>query len=146
MPTLDSAPTPLAGKTTTATGLIFAGMVLVAALALTSLFLAGCTKNPAMAAIETDAHGYMCLKCGAKVYTEKKVFLESKCPKCQQESLVDVIGYWCEKDQHLTIRPQVAGPNGASICEKCGVHLKNAMVSPREKDLLAWGATKTVPK
>jgi len=105
--------------------------------------LGGCSQDPALAAIETDAHGYLCQKCGAKVYTGAKVFLESKCPKCQQESLADVIGYWCEKDRQLTIRPKVSGPEGASVCEKCGAHLKNAMVSPREKDLKAWGATKT---
>jgi len=107
--------------------------------------LGGCSKDPALASIETDSHGYLCQKCGAKVYTGQKEFLESKCPKCQQESLVDVIGYWCEKDRHLTLRPKLAGPEGAAVCEKCGTQLKNAMVSPREKDLLAWGATKTRP-
>jgi hypothetical protein len=99
-----------------------------------------------MQSIETDAHGYACRQCGAKFYTEQKVFLESKCPKCQQQTLDDVTGYWCEKDRHLTIRPRVSGPAGAAVCEKCGAPLKNAMVSPREKDLLAWGATKTGPQ
>jgi hypothetical protein len=45
----------------------------------------------------------------------------------------------------MTIRPKVSGPEGASICEQCGAHLKNAMVSPREKDLTAWGAIKAGP-
>ena len=98
-----------------------------------------------MQSIETDAHGYLCLQCGAKYYTEQKVFLESKCPKCQQDTLSDVTGYWCEKDKYLTIRPTVRGPAGAAICEKCKQSLKGAMVSPREKDLLAWGAAKTTP-
>jgi hypothetical protein len=57
-----------------------------------------------------------------------------------------VVGYMCEKDHHLTIRPRVAGPEGAAVCEVCGANLKNAMVSPREKDLLAWGAVKTTPQ
>jgi hypothetical protein len=105
----------------------------------------GCTKDPAMQSIETDAHGYICQQCQAKFYTGRKVFLESKCPKCQQETLADVTGYWCEKDKYLTIRPRVPGPQGAAVCEKCGMALKNAMVSPREKDLKAWGATKTGP-
>ena len=99
-----------------------------------------------MAAIETDAHGYLCLQCGAKFYTGAREFLESKCPKCKQETLADVMGYWCEKDKHMTIRPRASGPGGAVACEICGTPLKNAMVSPREKDLLAWGATKTTPE
>jgi hypothetical protein len=114
-------------------------------LALAAFLIGGCSKDAGMAVIETDAHGYLCQQCRAKFYTERKVFLESKCPKCQQDTLSDVTGYWCEKDHHLTIRPRVSGPEGASVCETCGMHLKNAMVSPREKDLLAWGATKTAP-
>ncbi len=104
-----------------------------------------CKREEGFEAMETDAHGYVCLKCGGKFYTEQKVFLESKCPQCQQDTLVDAIGYKCGKDQHLTIRPKVSGSEGAAICEKCGAHLKDAMVSPREKDLKTWGATKTSP-
>jgi hypothetical protein len=109
------------------------------------LAAAGCQREQGFDAMETDAHGYICLKCGGKFYTEQKIFLESKCPQCQQDTLVDAVGYKCGKDQHLTIRPKVSGPDGAAICEKCGTHLKDAMVSPREKDLKAWGATKTSP-
>ena len=120
-------------------------VLLAGVLVATSLSLAGCGKDPAQIAIETDAHGYLCQKCSAKLFTGAKIFLESKCPKCRQEGLVDVIGYWCEKDRYMTIRPKVSGPEGASVCERCGVQLKNAMVSPREKDLSKWGATKTGP-
>ena len=115
-------------------------------LALVGFLMGGCSKDPRMASIETDAHGYHCQKCGAKFYTGRKVFLESKCPKCQQDALVDVIGYMCLKDNHLTIRPRVPSPEGAAICEVCRMYLKDATVSPREKDLLAWGATKTGPQ
>jgi hypothetical protein len=111
--------------------------------AVVSLLMGGCSKDAGMQAMETDAHGYACRQCGAKFYTGPKVFLESKCPKCQQQTLDEVTGYWCEQDKHLTIRPKVPGPAGAAVCEKCGAALKNAMVSPKEKDLLAWGATKT---
>jgi hypothetical protein len=106
-------------------------------------FISGCGKDPALKSIETDAHGYLCLKCGVKFYTGAREFLEPQCPKCRQPTLEDVIGYWCEKDKHLTIRPKVSR---SAVCEKCGDPLKNAMVSPREKDLLAWGATKTSPQ
>jgi hypothetical protein len=115
-------------------------------LALVGLLIGGCSKDSRMESIETDAHGYLCQQCGAKFYTGRKVFLESKCPKCQQDTLVDVVGYMCEKDHHLTLRPKVSGPEGAAICEVCQTHLKNAMVSPREKDLIAWGATRTEPQ
>jgi hypothetical protein len=115
-------------------------------LALVGFLMGGCSKDPSMEAIETDAHGYLCQHCRAKFYTDRNVFLESKCPKCHQETLVDVIGYMCQKDNHLTIRPRVLGPEGAAICEVCRMHLKDAKVAPREKDLLAWGAIKIGPQ
>ncbi len=110
-----------------------------------SLLATGCSKDPAMAAIETDAHGYLCQQCGGKFYTGAKVFLEGKCPKCGKEALDDVTGYWCEKDQHMTIRTRIISSATPAICEKCSAPLKGKMVSPKEKDLLAWGATKTAP-
>lgn len=110
-----------------------AGMLLI--------FVGSCSKDPGMEAIETDANGYLCLKCGAKFYTDRKVFLE-KCPKCKQDSLADATGYMCKKDHHLTVRPKVSGSEGASVCELCGMNLKNAMFEPHKKDLEAWGATK----
>lgn len=109
------------------------------------LLTGGCSNDPGTAAIESDANGYYCRHCKTKMYTERRVFLEN-CPKCGAEALVGVVGYRCEADQHLTIRPQVDGPEGASVCEKCGAVLKNAMVLPHEKDLLAWGATKEKTK
>ena len=109
------------------------------------VFLVGsCSQDPAMEAMESDANGYFCRSCKAKMFTGRKVFLEN-CPKCKENALVDVVGYWCEQDKHLTIRPKMAGPEGASVCEKCNQPLKNAMVSPREKNLVAWGATETRP-
>jgi hypothetical protein len=115
-------------------------------LALVGFLIGGCSKQADLPAIETDAHGYLCQQCGAKFSTDRKVFLESKCPKCQQYTLADVVGYICQKDNHLTIRPKVPGPEGAAICEVCQMHLKDAMVSPHKKDLLAWGATKAGPQ
>lgn len=96
-----------------------------------------------MTSIETDAHGYFCAQCSGKFYTGAKEFLAGKCPKCGQEALVDVAGYWCEKDQHTTIHSKLASSATAIICEKCGAPLRGKMVSPKEKDFLAWGAAKT---
>ena len=99
-----------------------------------------CTKDAAGEASDSDANGYLCAKCGAKLYTDRSVFLALKCPKCGREGLLEVVGYFCAKDNHLT----VVGRKAAPACEKCGATL-SGMRLPREKDLKAWGATQ-VPK
>jgi predicted SprT family Zn-dependent metalloprotease len=115
--------------------------VLLLGLAAAMLALTACKKDVATEAIDTDANGYLCLKCGVKLYTARSVFIGPQCPKCQQESLMDVVGYYCEKDHHLTIRPR-RGDRQPLACEQCQGPLVNAMRMPREKDLKAWGATK----
>ncbi len=114
---------------------------LVLGLAALALIGASCKKDAAMEAMDSDANGYLCLKCGVKLYTARTVFIGPQCPKCQQETLMDVVGYRCPKDQHLTIRPK-RGDQQPLACEQCQGPLVNAMRSPREKDLKAWGATK----
>ncbi len=109
---------------------------------LLALVLTGCKKDVATDAINSDANGYLCLTCGVKLYTARSVFIGPQCPKCQKETLMDVIGYYCEKDQHLTIRPR-RGDNQPIVCDVCRQPLVNAMRAPREKELKAWGATKT---
>lgn len=101
-----------------------------------------CKKNVAEEASDSDANGYLCLDCGAKLYTDRSVFIGPKCPKCQKDVLVEVVGYWCEKDQHLTIRSRMGDRLGSPVCDKCKSPV-NAMRLPRERDLLAWGAAKT---
>jgi DNA-directed RNA polymerase subunit RPC12/RpoP len=115
--------------------------ILVCWLAALVLIATACKQDAATQAIETDANGYLCLKCGVKLYTDRAVFIGPQCPKCQQDSLMDVIGYECPKDHHLTIRPK-RGDRQPLACEQCQAPLVNAMRSPREKDLKAWGATK----
>lgn len=112
---------------------------------LLSAFLASCSKDSGMAAIETDANGYFCQKCRAKLFTERKVFLE-KCPQCKEDGLVEVVGYRCVKDQHKTLRPKMSGPEGAAVCEQCNAILKNALFQPQKKDLETWGANKASPQ
>ena len=118
--------------------------LLVACLTAVLLAATACKKDATMEAMETDANGYVCLKCGVKLYTDRSVFIGPNCPKCQEDSLMDVVGYYCEKCQHLTIRPR-RGDRAGAVCEKCRQPLANAMRSPREKDLKAWGATKFSP-
>src|SRR4051794_24064451 len=114
-------------------------LLLVAATAL--LGFAGGKKDVAEEARDSDANGDVCLKCGAKVYTSRSVFLTSKCPKCQQDELIEVVGYECPKDHHMTVRGRTDDRKGALKCEQCQGPL-NGMRLPREKDLKAWGATK----
>jgi hypothetical protein len=117
----------------------FFWVVLMAASA--SLLLAGCKKDVAQEAAESDANGYLCLRCGAKLYTDRSVFLTAICPKCQQDGLVEVVAYDCAKDHHSTLRGRTDDRRGALVCEQCQGPV-NGMRLPREKDLKAWGATK----
>ena len=110
-------------------------------LAALALLATACKPDTAMEAMSSDANGYLCLKCGVKLYTARSVFIGPQCPKCQKESLMNVAGYECPKDHHLTIRPK-RGDTQPLVCEQCQGPLVNAMRSPREKDLKAWGATK----
>ena len=110
-------------------------------LAAMALIATGCKKDASLQAMDSDANGYLCLKCGVKLYTDRSVFIGPQCPKCQQETLMAVVGYECAKDHHLTIRPK-RGDTQPLACEQCQGSLANAMRSPRERDLKAWGATK----
>src|SRR5512146_275064 len=72
--------------------------ILACGLALLILAVAGCKPDTAMQAVETDANGYLCLKCGVKLYTDRSVFIGPQCPKCSEQTLMDVVGYECPKD------------------------------------------------
>jgi hypothetical protein len=114
---------------------------LLAAVAALAIAGSGCRKDVAREATESDANGYLCLKCGAKLYTARSVFIGPGCPKCQQNALTEVVGYSCAKDNHLTIRGRVDDRQNSVACEQCQGPL-GGMRLPREKDLKAWGATK----
>jgi hypothetical protein len=101
----------------------------------------GCRKDPAQEASDSDANGYLCQKCDAKLYTDRTVFIGPKCPKCQEDTLVEVVGYVCPKDNHLTIRARINDRLGERVCETCKGPLGGTCL-PREKDLKAWGATR----
>jgi hypothetical protein len=118
------------------TGRLFPSLALAAfCLAITS-----CKKDVAREASDSDANGYLCTKCGAKLYTDRKVFIGPACPKCGQAGLTEVVGYFCDKDKHLTVRGRT-NDRAAPACEQCQGPL-GGMKLPREKDLKAWGATK----
>jgi ribosomal protein L40E len=119
----------------------FCAAILFVALGALVFNLAACKRNSAFEAIDSDANGYVCLKCGAKFYTERTAFMGANCPQCKADALQEAVGYYCEKDKHLTIRAREGDRQGA-VCEKCQAPLINAMKAPQEKDLKAWGATK----
>lgn len=104
----------------------------------------GCKPDVAQDASDSDANGYLCLKCGVKLYTARSVFIGPQCSKCGEDRLVEVVGYRCATDQFLTIRP-ARGDSRSLACEKCQASLANAMFLPRAKDLQTWGATKSPP-
>lgn len=114
---------------------------LVVWLVAAALVLSGCGKNVAEEASDSDANGYLCTKCGAKYYTPRSVFLPVNCPKCHEEGIVEVVGYYCERDKYLTVVGRHQDRGGAATCEKCQAPL-NGMRLPRENDLKAWGAVK----
>lgn len=107
-----------------------------------SLTVSGCRKDIAAEASDSDANGYVCLSCEAKLYTDRSVFIGPKCPKCQKDTLMEVVAYYCEKDQHLTLRARTGDRQGAPVCDQCQAPV-SAMRLPRERDLKAWGAKKT---
>ncbi len=115
--------------------------VLFVCFALLTMLVSSCKREAGLDAMDSDANGYLCLKCGVKLYTPRAVFIGPKCPKCQEDSLMPVTGYYCEKDKHLTIRPQ-RGDTRNPVCEVCQAPLVNAMRTPRESELKTWGATR----
>jgi DNA-directed RNA polymerase subunit RPC12/RpoP len=105
-----------------------------------ALGLTACKKDVAVDASDSDSNGYVCAKCGVKLYTARSNFIGPRCPKCNEDALMDVVGYRCAKDGQVVIQPRQGGRSGAPVCEKCQASLVNSMFLPREKDLKAWGA------
>jgi len=114
---------------------------IILALAAAVWVVSGSHKDIAAEASDSDANGYGCLKCGAKLYTARSVFIGPECPKCHQRSLMEVVGYACPKDNHLTVVAREGTQRGAPVCEACQGPVSGIRL-PREKDLKAWGATK----
>jgi hypothetical protein len=104
--------------------------------------VSGCKKQTPAAGGDSDANGYLCGGCGAKYYTDRTKTIAPKCPKCNQGALQLMGGYVCDKDQHMTIRPQRGDRYNTPVCEKCSAPFTRAMMFPRAKDFEAWGATK----
>ena len=98
---------------------------------------AGCGKSEVDRALDSDANGYVCLKCMAKFYTERSVF-PTRCPECKKPNIEQVLGYVCEADKQVTLGPR---GRGAVPCSKCAKPTSRLSI-PRELDFKTWGATK----
>ncbi len=102
-----------------------------------ALMLAGC-KDKVEDALDTDANGYVCMKCAARFYMERDVF-PNTCPQCKQGDIEQVMGAICADDKHMTLGPR--SRRGAVSCEKCRKPTTGLAI-PREADLIKWGAQK----
>jgi DNA-directed RNA polymerase subunit RPC12/RpoP len=139
MPILETMQRRLCPTLRNIQGLLWMGLTILA------LLLLGCKKDVAHEASDSDANGYICLGCGAKLYSERTDFLGPRCPNCKQDKLVEVVGFRCPKDEHLTMQPRSGARQEAAVCEVCKAHL-GGMSLPREHDLKTWGAQKLSSK
>ena len=101
---------------------------------------AGCSGNPVLGAMESDANGYICAACGERFFTARNVFAEC-CPKCRQPNLVELVGYTCPGDDTLTIALRGAGP---VACLQCRAALSGFKL-PLAEEFKAWGAIERTP-
>jgi DNA-directed RNA polymerase subunit RPC12/RpoP len=112
---------------------LLAGMIALVVMSLIS----GCEQRAVENALKTDANGYLCRSCKAKFYTDREVFANN-CPSCKSAQLIQVVGFVCPADGHVTIGPR---NTGSLACEKCGKATSGLSI-PRETDFQAWGAPK----
>lgn len=114
-------------------------LALALAAAVLAIPLHGCRGDrQARDAIQSDAHGYICPKCGSKFYTESGVFA-AKCPDCGNLEIDEVWGHWCDDCGVLTLAPRKAGETIA--CGTCGKPT-SGIDMPDENELIEWGAKK----
>jgi len=112
---------------------------LIGAVSLLACFclVTGCGRSAVDRSLESDARGYFCSACKTKFYTEYSVIADV-CPQCKSYDILEVIGFVCSADNHVTL---AARGNGAPPCEKCGKPSSTAGV-PRESQLKAWNAAR----
>jgi len=108
---------------------LFASVVLLACLAI------GCGDRAVRRALESDARGYLCGACTNRFQTPQAVIADV-CPRCQSNDLLEVLGYTCSRDGHVTLGPRL---KGAILCEQCGQPVSTIKL-PTQAELTAWGA------
>lgn len=97
--------------------------------------LAGCGRQSADQALESDANGYLCRGCHTKFYVDREVFADF-CPGCKSPGIDQVVGFVCATDAHTSVGPR---GRGSVRCEKCG-QATGGLSIPKAADLQAWGA------
>src|SRR3954468_3612140 len=99
--------------------------------------LLGCSKKENRGELlNSDANGFLCRKCNLKFYTSRSIYADI-CPACKSSDVVQVIGFFCDKDQYLTLSPKAK----SAPCEKCSNPTGQVRL-PTAAQLSAWGAVK----
>lgn len=97
----------------------------------------GCTKDaPQGELLNSDANGFLCRQCNAKFFTSRSVYADH-CPSCKSADVAQVIGFFCDKDKHVTLTPKAK----SVLCEECKQVLGQVRL-PTAELLTAWGAVK----
>jgi Zn finger protein HypA/HybF involved in hydrogenase expression len=97
----------------------------------------GCSKESQQGELlNSDANGFLCRQCNAKFFTSRSVYADH-CPSCKSADVALVIGFYCDKDQHVTLTPKAK----SVLCEKCNQLLGQVRL-PTSAQLVAWGAVK----
>jgi hypothetical protein len=99
--------------------------------------LLGCSKEENRGELlDSDANGFLCRQCNLKFYTARSIYADI-CPACKSTDIVQVIGFFCDKDQHVTLTPKAK----SATCEKCSNPVGQVRL-PTAAQLTAWGAVK----
>ena len=99
--------------------------------------LLGCSKEENRGELlNSDANGFLCRQCKFKFLTSRSVYADI-CPSCKSADVAEVIGFFCDKDQNITLTPKAKSVN----CDKCGTPLGQVRL-PTAAQLIAWGAVK----
>ncbi|MDB6058076.1 MAG: hypothetical protein JWO95_1920 [Verrucomicrobiales bacterium] len=98
----------------------------------------GCKKEdaPQGELLNSNANGFVCRQCNTKFFTSRSVYA-NHCPSCKSAEVAQVIGFFCDKDQHVTLTPKAK----SVLCEKCN-QLIGQVRLPSAAQLTAWGAVK----
>jgi hypothetical protein len=99
--------------------------------------LVGCSKEENRGELlNSDANGFLCRQCKFKFFTSRSIYADL-CPACKSSDISEVIGFFCDKDQHLTLSPKAK----STTCEKCNNPVGQVRL-PTAAQLIAWGAVK----
>jgi hypothetical protein len=102
-----------------------------------ALAIVGCSNEQTSGELlNSDANGFLCRKCNFKFFTSRSVYADF-CPTCKSPEVAEVIGFFCDKDQTVTLSPKAK----SAVCTKCGTQVGQVRL-PSSAQFVAWGAVK----